>query len=237
MCGEMASEPLDGVRADRARYPAPAERCASLRPKGEKDRAQRFTRRSPRGGGPQQSRFARPTGGRGRRARAHSAESGTGNQRALVAGCAEVGSGRHSSRVARLAFSAPSSETTVFGTPRLSRLLFTSESVTEGHPDKVADQISDAVLDAILAGDPHARVACETMVTTGLATIFGRDHHGHLRRHGAHARAGDHRAHRLHRVRRTDSIAKTVRGDDVHRRGNRPTSRRAWTPAARATRA
>ena len=53
------------------------------------------------------------------------------------------------------------------------RHLFTSESVTEGHPDKVADQISDAVLDAILAGDPLARVACETMVTTGLATIFG----------------------------------------------------------------
>jgi S-adenosylmethionine synthetase len=53
------------------------------------------------------------------------------------------------------------------------RSLFTSESVTEGHPDKVADQISDAVLDAILANDPHARVACETMVTTGLATIFG----------------------------------------------------------------
>jgi S-adenosylmethionine synthetase len=53
------------------------------------------------------------------------------------------------------------------------RHLFTSESVTEGHPDKVADQISDAILDAILAGDSKARVACETMVTTGLATIFG----------------------------------------------------------------
>lgn len=51
--------------------------------------------------------------------------------------------------------------------------LFTSESVTEGHPDKVADQISDAVLDALLADDPKSRVACETMVTTGLATIFG----------------------------------------------------------------
>ena len=51
--------------------------------------------------------------------------------------------------------------------------LFTSESVTEGHPDKVADQISDAVLDALLAADPRSRVACETMVTTGLATIFG----------------------------------------------------------------
>jgi S-adenosylmethionine synthetase len=51
--------------------------------------------------------------------------------------------------------------------------LFTSESVTEGHPDKVADQISDSVLDALLAADPKSRVACETMVTTGLATIFG----------------------------------------------------------------
>jgi S-adenosylmethionine synthetase len=53
------------------------------------------------------------------------------------------------------------------------RHLFTSESVTEGHPDKIADQISDAVLDAIIARDPVARVACETMVTTGIATIFG----------------------------------------------------------------
>jgi S-adenosylmethionine synthetase len=53
------------------------------------------------------------------------------------------------------------------------RHLFTSESVTEGHPDKIADQISDAVLDAILAEDPAARVACETLVTTGLAVIAG----------------------------------------------------------------
>ena len=53
------------------------------------------------------------------------------------------------------------------------RILFTSESVTEGHPDKVADQISDAVLDAILAKDPRARVACETLVTTGLACVAG----------------------------------------------------------------
>jgi S-adenosylmethionine synthetase len=50
---------------------------------------------------------------------------------------------------------------------------FTSESVTEGHPDKVADQISDAVLDAILADDPHGRVACETLVTTGMAFLAG----------------------------------------------------------------
>jgi S-adenosylmethionine synthetase len=53
------------------------------------------------------------------------------------------------------------------------RHVFTSESVTEGHPDKVADQISDAVLDAILAQDPVARVACETLVTTGMAVVAG----------------------------------------------------------------
>src|SRR5579872_4133233 len=51
--------------------------------------------------------------------------------------------------------------------------LFTSESVTEGHPDKLADQISDAILDAILAKDPLARVACEAIVTTGLALVVG----------------------------------------------------------------
>src|SRR4249920_2175580 len=56
---------------------------------------------------------------------------------------------------------------------RNGRHLFTSESVTEGHPDKIADQISDGVLDAILAQDPVARVACETLVTTGLAIIAG----------------------------------------------------------------
>jgi S-adenosylmethionine synthetase len=53
------------------------------------------------------------------------------------------------------------------------RYLFTSESVSEGHPDKIADQISDAILDAVLADDPMGRVACETLVTTGLAMISG----------------------------------------------------------------
>jgi S-adenosylmethionine synthetase len=58
--------------------------------------------------------------------------------------------------------------------PRLRHsMLFTSESVTEGHPDKVADQISDAVLDGILGQDPFGRVACETLVTTGLALVAG----------------------------------------------------------------
>ncbi len=56
---------------------------------------------------------------------------------------------------------------------RNGRHLFTSESVTEGHPDKIADQISDSILDAILAQDPVGRVACETLVTTGLAIIAG----------------------------------------------------------------
>ena len=55
----------------------------------------------------------------------------------------------------------------------MSQHLFTSESVTEGHPDKVADQISDAILDAMLGGDPNSRVACETLVTTGLAVVAG----------------------------------------------------------------
>ena len=53
------------------------------------------------------------------------------------------------------------------------RWLFSSESVTEGHPDKIADQISDAILDAIIARDPKARVACETFVTTGMALVAG----------------------------------------------------------------
>ena len=66
--------------------------------------------------------------------------------------------------------------------------IFTSESVSEGHPDKMADQISDAVLDAIIKDDPHSRVAVETMVKTGMAIIAGeliwcrswprRRHHG-----------------------------------------------------------
>ena len=55
----------------------------------------------------------------------------------------------------------------------MSSFLFTSESVTEGHPDKVCDQISDAILDAILHIDPEGRVACETLVTTNLVVISG----------------------------------------------------------------
>ena len=57
--------------------------------------------------------------------------------------------------------------------PSKNRYLFTSESVTEGHPDKIADQISDAILDACLAEDPASRVACETLTATGLVVIAG----------------------------------------------------------------
>ena len=56
----------------------------------------------------------------------------------------------------------------------MARHLFTSESVTEGHPDKICDQISDAILDEILTHDPNARVACETCASTGLVHIMGR---------------------------------------------------------------
>ncbi len=55
----------------------------------------------------------------------------------------------------------------------MARHTFTSESVTEGHPDKMSDQISDSVLDAVLAEDPYGRVACETLVTTGLCVVAG----------------------------------------------------------------
>ena len=55
----------------------------------------------------------------------------------------------------------------------MEKLLFTSESVTEGHPDKICDQISDAVLDALMEQDPMSRVACETSITTGLVLVMG----------------------------------------------------------------
>ena len=56
---------------------------------------------------------------------------------------------------------------------KMERRLFTSESVTEGHPDKMCDAISDAILDALMAQDPMSRVACETAATTGFSTCYG----------------------------------------------------------------
>ena len=63
------------------------------------------------------------------------------------------------------------SKTTLSTHPEIT--YFTSESVSEGHPDKVADQVSDAILDELLKYDPHARVACETLVKTGLVVVAG----------------------------------------------------------------
>src|SRR5687767_10266726 len=78
-------------------------------------------------------------------------------------------------RLVRSPFPGPSSGPNVRSSRmgRTGRHLFTSESVTEGHPDKIADQISDGILDAILAQDELARVACETLVTTGLVVVAG----------------------------------------------------------------
>ncbi len=90
---------------------------------------------------------------------------------------ARVGASRASVYLPRTRTRALVAPASPFRPPRgdivSERHLFTSESVTEGHPDKVADQISDAVLDAILEKDPGARVACETLVTTGLACVAG----------------------------------------------------------------
>ena len=114
-----------------------------------------------------------------------------------------------------------------------ARHLFTSESVTEGHPDKIADQISDAILDAILAKDPMSRVACETLVTTGLAIVAGEitttaviDYQEVVR--ATIAEVGYTAA----------STATTPRRARCCRRStaSRRTSRWAWTRAGRATR-
>ncbi len=115
------------------------------------------------------------------------------------------------------------------------RHFFTSESVTEGHPDKIADQISDAVLDAVLRDDPIGRVACETLVTTGIAFIAGEistktyvdlpvD------------RPTDDQGHRIH-ARQVRFRLRDLRGHLLDRSRSRPTSRRASTPEAPATRA
>ena len=76
----------------------------------------------------------------------------------------------------------------------MSNYTFTSESVTEGHPDKMADQVSDAVLDAILTEDPNGRVACETLLTTGLCVVAGEITTNGLRRHPQDRSRGHQRA-------------------------------------------
>ncbi len=118
----------------------------------------------------------------------------------------------------------------------VTRRLFTSESVTEGHPDKIADQISDAILDALLAQDPHSRVAVETLITTGQVHVAGEVTTEGVRRH-PDDRPGDHPRHRLRLV--EEGLRRRVlRRQRVDRRpvaGHRPGRRqrlRGCVPAA-----
>ncbi len=91
-----------------------------------------------------------------------------------------------------------------------NEFLFTSESVTEGHPDKIADQISDGVLDAVLADDPYGRVACETLVNTGLIVVSGEISTEDLRGHPG-GRPRDGAQDRLRQRRPTASTATRAR--------------------------
>ena len=112
--------------------------------------------------------------------------------------------------------------------------LFTSESVTEGHPDKIADQISDGVLDAVLRDDPYGRVACETLVNTGLVVVSGEistETYVDIQ----DDRALDDPQDRLHR-RRPRLQRRLVRGDQRDRQAVARTSRRASTRPTRRAR-
>ena len=123
--------------------------------------------------------------------------------------------------------------TTETPTAMAKRTLFTSESVAMGHPDKLADQISDAVLDACLAQDPYSRVACETLLTTGQVVIAGElttDRAGRL--HAGRARRAE--QGRLHR-RPLRDLAATPAASWSRSTTSRPTSRRASPRTARST--
>ena len=121
---------------------------------------------------------------------------------------------------------------------RNGRHLFTSESVTEGHPDKIADQISDSILDAILAQDPMSRVACETLVTTGIAFVAG-EITTNARHRLPGRRPQHHHRRRLHarqvRLRRRDLRRHLVDPQPVarHRDGRRHRRRRRPGPDVR----
>ena len=130
----------------------------------------------------------------------------------------------------------------------VSRHTFTSESVTEGHPDKMSDQISDSVLDAVLTEDPYGRVACETLVTTGLVRGRGRDQHQgahrllpprprHDLRDRLHRRRVRHRRQdvRRHRVDRR-AVARHRDGCRQGGRADAPAAATRTTRSARATR-
>ena len=149
----------------------------------------------------------------------------------------------HSAMIQPAAAATPGSD--------VSRRLFTSESVTEGHPDKIADQISDTILDALLTADPTSRVAVETLITTGQVHIAGEVTTERLRRHrlaGAREDPGD----RLRLV-EEGLRRRLLRRVGVHRRpvpghragcrhrvreaGGGRRARTSWTSRAPATRA
>ena len=113
----------------------------------------------------------------------------------------------------------------------MSARLFTSESVTEGHPDKICDQISDAILDAMLEQDPGSRVAVETMVTTGLVHVAGEVTTEALRRDPAHR--ARHRSLSIGYDSSTKGFDGASCGVSVSIGQQSPTSRRASTPPTR----
>ena len=114
-----------------------------------------------------------------------------------------------------------------------SGYLFTSESVTEGHPDKISDQISDAVLDAALSADPTARVACETLVTTGLVVVAGEITTNAVIDYSRVARDT---IREIGYTRAKFGLTATHARSCRPLTGSRPTSRWAWTLAAPAIR-
>ena len=202
VCGEMASEAAERGAADRPGL-RPAQRVAARAAAGEVGRPHRSRGGRPGGRGRAPSRRPIPTRSP-RRSGAWSASSSTSVCSTRNRRCRDGGGLASLHRLSGRA-SLPRRLTAHHLLSALSvsmagskRHVFTSESVTEGHPDKVADQISDAVLDAILSRDPAGRVACETLVTTGMAVVAGEittSTYVHIpdlvRRHG--------RGHRLHR--------------------------------------
>ncbi len=183
VCGEMASEPLSAVlliglgydRLSVAPPALPAGQMGGAHGAGGGGSRGPPTSRSPPASAAEVSAALRETVGEFIDVRLldpSSALPGRGRVGSLrpQSGGRSRGSGSVAAPPRRPVSPSTYTERT-YGSPK--RHVFTSESVTEGHPDKVADQISDAVLDAILARDPAGRVACETLVTTGMAVVAG----------------------------------------------------------------
>jgi hypothetical protein len=175
-------EPTEDILAELGALPSPTARPRRLRGRDHRCRRQRAGRSSSERGRPARGQRRRGTGtGFEHDTNAVTIFDAVGGVTEVALASkdevADAGPRRHrvhrlSSPVRQIAIPDLSVNIRQQGAP-VSRWTFTSESVTEGHPDKMADQISDAVLDAILAEDPMARVACETLVTTGLVVVAG----------------------------------------------------------------